>query len=134
MADPVRPDARESIAACRRAGVVVDMIAGDHPVTALAVSRELGLAEDADAVVSGRSLRLARQRGEAAFDELVARARVFARVEPEQKLQVVRALTRRGHVVAVTGDGANDAPALRQAHVVSRWVAGAPTSPARRRS
>ncbi len=117
MSDPVRPDARESIAACRRAGVGVDMITGDHPVTALAIARDLDLAQDADAVVSGRMLRHAQQRGEKAFDDLVTKSRVFARVEPEQKLQIVRALTRRGHVVAVTGDGANDAPALRQAHV-----------------
>ncbi len=118
MSDPVRPDARESVAACRRAGIVVDMITGDHPVTALAIARDLGLADgDAQAVVTGRQLREAEADGSDAFDDLVARARVFARVEPQQKLEIVRALARRGHVVAVTGDGANDAPALHQAHV-----------------
>ncbi len=118
MTDPVRPDAAASIAACREAGVVVDMITGDHPATALAIARELGMADgDAPSVVTGRQLRDAEAAGTASLDDLVAGARIFARVEPQQKLDIVRALTRLGHIVAVTGDGANDAPALRQAHV-----------------
>lgn len=118
MTDPVRPDAAASIAACHEAGVVVDMITGDHPATALAIARELGMADgEAPSVVTGRQLREAEADGTASLDDLVAGARVFARVEPQQKLDIVRALTRRGHIVAVTGDGANDAPALRQAHV-----------------
>lgn len=118
MTDPVRPDARESVASCRRAGIIVDMITGDHPTTATAIAHDLGLVDgDQPAVVTGHELREAAAQGDHVVDDLVDRARVFARVEPQQKLEIVRALTRRGHVVAMTGDGANDAPALRQAHV-----------------
>jgi magnesium-transporting ATPase (P-type) len=93
------------------------MVTGDHPVTALAIARELGLADRSDQVVTGPMLEGALVQGEHAVDALVAGARVFARVEPNQKLQIVEALIRRGHFVAVTGDGANDAPALRAAHI-----------------
>jgi Ca2+-transporting ATPase len=117
MSDPLRPDARDSVASCRRAGVVVDMVTGDHPDTAAAIARQLGLADDAPTVVTGHGLREAEAVGDQDVDDLVGDARVFARIEPQQKLAIVRSLTRRGHVVAMTGDGANDAPALRQAHV-----------------
>jgi magnesium-transporting ATPase (P-type) len=93
------------------------MVTGDHPVTALAIARDLGLAEDADAVVTGAELAAAGAEGSAALDALVAEATVFARVEPQQKTAIVQSLQRRGHFVAVTGDGVNDAPALRAAQV-----------------
>lgn len=113
--DPLRPDAAAAIALCARAGVAVSMVTGDHPVTALAISRKLGLARDAAEVVTGP--QLAACTDDTARGELVRNARVFARMEPRQKLEIVIALQQQGHFVAVTGDGANDAPALRQAHV-----------------
>src|SRR5688572_19068162 len=114
MSDPPRPEARDAVAACRRAGIEVSMVTGDHPVTAAAVARDLGLAGE---VVTGADLAAAARAGEPALDALVANARIFARVAPEQKTAIVDSLQRRGHFVAVTGDGVNDAPALRAAHV-----------------
>lgn len=117
MSDPPRAEARQALEACRRAGITVGMVTGDHPVTALAVARDLGLADDPQDVVRGSELAEAWGRGEDDFDALCARGRVFARVEPEQKLRIVESLQRMGHFVAVTGDGVNDAPALRAAQV-----------------
>lgn len=117
MIDPLRPEAAGAVAACRRAGLEVGMVTGDHPVTALAIARELGLAERMAQVVTGPQLREAEPQGPGAVDALTRPARVFARMEPAQKLQLIRSLARRGHFVAATGDGANDAPALRAAHV-----------------
>jgi len=116
MSDPLRPNAKEAIQACRRAGIEVAMVTGDHPATALATARELGLADSMDQVVTGARLdELSKEGGR--WAPLLGRARVFARVAPNQKLAIVQALARAGHFVAVTGDGANDAPALRAAHV-----------------
>lgn len=117
MIDPPRPEAKGAIISCRKAGIKVGMVTGDHPVTALAVARELGLAENMDQVFKGPDLRRAEQEGPEAMDALVSKGRVFARVEPKQKLLIVESLVRLGHTVAVTGDGANDAPALKAAHV-----------------
>ncbi|MDS0134694.1 MULTISPECIES: HAD-IC family P-type ATPase [unclassified Amycolatopsis] len=112
MHDPPRPEAVSSVAACRSAGIDVKMITGDHAGTARAVAGEVGLA-------SGRVLTGAELAAlpDAEFDETVAGTQVFARVSPAQKLDLVRALQRRGHVVAMTGDGVNDAPALRRADI-----------------
>ncbi len=119
--DPPRPGAARAVAECHGAGLRVVMVTGDHPATALAVARQLGIARDERQVVTGHDLRRAELRGPRpsrdALDDLVARATVFARVEPAQKLDVLNSLIRRGELVTVTGDGANDAPALRQAHV-----------------
>ncbi len=117
MIDPLRPEAKASVLACQAAGIQVAMVTGDHPVTALAIARELGFAERTEQVVTGSMLEKVAAQGEQAVDALVRDARVFARVEPSQKLQIVKALIRIGHFVAVTGDGANDAPALRAAHI-----------------
>lgn len=117
MLDPLRPEAKTAVAACRQAGVAVAMVTGDHPLTAFTIAKQLGMADSADQVVTGVELHGAQQLGQNELDSLVQRARVFARVEPQQKLAIVHALTRLGHFVAVTGDGANDAPALRAAHV-----------------
>lgn len=117
MIDPLRPDAAAGVQACREAGVAVAMVTGDHPVTALAIARDLGLAARPGEVVAGDRLARALQAGPGAVDRLVRDARVFARADPAQKLELVRALRRLGHFVAVTGDGANDAPALRAAHI-----------------
>jgi Ca2+-transporting ATPase len=117
MIDPLRPEAKAAVASCRQAGVEVAMVTGDHPLTAFAIAEQLGMAESLAQVVTGAELHAAELEGQQALDALVQKARVFARVEPAQKLAIVHALTRLGHFVAVTGDGANDAPALRAAHV-----------------
>ncbi len=114
LMDPLRAGAKEAVARCRQAGIEVAMITGDHPATALAIARELGLASAPDEVVTGADLAGALDDQKA---RLIERARVFARVSPEQKLQIVEAVKRSGHYIAVTGDGVNDAPALRNAHV-----------------
>jgi magnesium-transporting ATPase (P-type) len=114
MIDPLRPGVREAVAACHDAGVSVAMITGDHPVTALAIARDLGLATEPGQVVTGPELA-----GKSAEDlrETVERGRVFARVTPRQKLELVDAARHAGQYVAVTGDGVNDAPALRAANI-----------------
>ncbi len=117
MRDPLREEARPAIRACHEAGVEVVMITGDHPETARAIARDLSLVSDQDEVVSGRELEAAKAEGPAAVDRLTRDHRVFARVEPGQKLDIVDSLIRNGHFVAVTGDGVNDAPALKHAHV-----------------
>ena len=117
MSDPPREHAAASIAQCHAAGIRVAMVTGDHPKTALAIARDVGLADAADQVVTGADIHGAAEKGDAALDALCQSARVFARVEPQQKLQIVESLQRQGHFVAVTGDGANDAPALRAAQV-----------------
>ena len=91
------------------------MLTGDHPATALAIARELELSDSAEQIVTGPQLKQAAGRGD--MDRLTRQARVFARVEPRQKLDIVESLQRNGHFVAVSGDGANDAPALRAAQV-----------------
>ena len=116
LIDPLRPGVKDAVARCRRAGVDVRMVTGDHPATAFAIAAELGIADRADAVVTGTDLAGLAEDPEA-FDEAVAQAKVFARVEPVQKLGIVQSLQRGGHFVAVTGDGVNDAPALRAAHI-----------------
>ncbi len=117
MIDPLRPEAEASVHACQAAGIQVAMVTGDHPVTALAIARELGFADRPEQVVAGPVLEKVVAQGCQAVDALIRDARVFARVEPSQKLQIVQSLIRLGHFVAVTGDGANDAPALRAAHI-----------------
>ena len=117
MIDPLRPEAKGAVDACKSAGVRVSMVTGDHPATALAIAEELGLAEGPDEVVTGTDLKGAEADGEAAVDALTSKGRVFARVEPQQKVLITKSLVRQGKLVAVTGDGANDAPALHAAHV-----------------
>jgi magnesium-transporting ATPase (P-type) len=114
MIDPLRPGARDAVHACHDAGIEVAMITGDHQITALAIARDLGLAEDTSATVTGEALE---RVAPAALPEIVRRVRVYARVAPRQKLEIVEAAQRAGHFVAVTGDGVNDAPALRKANV-----------------
>jgi cation-transporting ATPase F len=116
MLDPPRAAAAAAVAACHDAGISVKMITGDHAVTAAAVARHLGLLPDhgrADIITGAQLQALAGED----YVDAVDRARVLARVTPEQKLQLVQALQARGHVVAMTGDGVNDAPALRQADI-----------------
>jgi magnesium-transporting ATPase (P-type) len=115
MIDPLRPEAKDAVAACKAAGIEVAMITGDHPSTALAIARELGLASSPEQIVTGPQLK--QVSNEYDCDEMTRDARVFARVEPRQKLDIVQSLQRNGHFVAVSGDGANDAPALRAAQI-----------------
>jgi P-type Ca2+ transporter type 2C len=113
--DPLRPEAKKAVAACQRAGVAVKMITGDHAATALAIARELGIAQHPDEVVTGKDIAAAGNDPMALAH--LAAAAVFARVEPSQKVAIVAALRAAGHFVAMTGDGVNDAPALLQADV-----------------
>ena len=92
------------------------MVTGDHPTTARSIAEDLDLIEAGDRVVEGRDIRAAMAEGPGAMDALTRDSRVFARVEPRQKLEIVRALESQGNFVAVTGDGVNDAPALTAAH------------------
>ncbi len=111
--DPPRPDAKAAVEKCTRAGIRPVMITGDHALTARHVAQQLGIAGDGR-VVTGHELdRLPADQ----WPELVAEARVYARVAPEHKLKIIEALQRRGHIVAMTGDGVNDAPALRKADI-----------------
>jgi magnesium-transporting ATPase (P-type) len=114
MIDPLRPGVREAVAACHEAGITVCMITGDHPVTALAIARDLGFASRPDQVVTGRELE---SQSPDEIQQTVQKVRVFARTTPRQKLQLVEAARQAGHFVAVTGDGVNDAPALRAANI-----------------
>jgi len=116
LIDPLRAEAPDAVNRCRRAGVSVRMVTGDHPLTALAIARDLGLADRADEVVRGVELQEIGDDTEE-LDVAVGGAAVFARVEPVQKLAIVQSLQRQGHFVAVTGDGVNDAPALHAANI-----------------
>ena len=115
--DPLRPEVKEAVTECRKAGVHVAMVTGDHPATALSISRELGIAESDGEVATGRQLAEIGSGQVPQFMDLVKRVRVFARVTPIQKHQIVETLVTMGHFVAVTGDGVNDAPALKKAHL-----------------
>ena len=113
MIDPPRPEAGAAVQTCEGAGIRVVMITGDHPLTAQAIARELGVLKQGR-VVTGAELEA---MSDAAFDDDVDTIDVYARVSPTHKLRVVTALQKQGHVVAMTGDGVNDAPALKKADI-----------------
>jgi Ca2+-transporting ATPase len=115
LIDPPRAQARQAVADCRAAGIVPVMITGDHAETALAIARALGIASSDTVAMSGAALATAD--GRAALADDAAGARVYARVDPSQKIDIVAALQARGECVAMTGDGVNDAPALRRADI-----------------
>jgi Ca2+-transporting ATPase len=114
MIDPARPEVHYAIATCREAGVRPIMITGDHPLTAAAIGRDLGLVDDRAHVVTGVDLDAL---DDAQLDVTVREVSIYARVSPEHKISIVQALQRQGQVVAMTGDGVNDAPALKQADI-----------------
>ncbi len=113
LEDPVRPDVPQAIAECRAAGIRVVMMTGDHPATAISVAKQARLSTDAP-VITGTELAML---SDAELDARLVATPIFCRVQPEQKLRLVRAFRARGDVVAMTGDGVNDAPALKAADV-----------------
>jgi P-type Ca2+ transporter type 2C len=125
MIDPPRVEVRDAVAVCRSAGIRPVMITGDHPLTASYIARDLGIARD-EVVITGAELS---RMSDSELTDLVEQASVFARVSPEHKLRIVEALRRKGHVVAMTGDGVNDAPALKRADIgVAMGITGTDVS------
>ncbi len=114
MIDPPRPEAIEAIEGCKKAGIRVVMITGDHAVTAGAIARKLGIAGDKTEVLTGRKIE---KMDDAELFEKVKNVPVYARVSPQHKLRITEQLKQHGEIVAVTGDGVNDAPALKAAHI-----------------
>ncbi|MFY9830551.1 MAG: cation-translocating P-type ATPase, partial [Rhodoplanes sp.] len=126
MIDPPRAEVKEAVATARHAHIRTVMITGDHPATAAAIARELDILEAGTLLVTGAELRA---MDDAALDAIVDEVRVFARVDPEHKLRIVEALQRKGHIVAMTGDGINDAPALKAANIgVAMGITGTDVS------
>jgi Ca2+-transporting ATPase len=117
MRDPIRPEVPAAIKACFAAGIKVVMITGDDPVTATVIAQKAGFDIENENVITGSDIEKAEAEGQDALDRLTKTARIYARIEPTQKLSIVLSLVRHGHYVAVTGDGINDAPALKHAHV-----------------
>lgn len=125
MIDPPRPEAIEAISQCQRAGISVKMITGDHKATASAIARELGIKQEGPALTGSELSAM----DDETFAQAATASSVFARVAPEHKLRLVKALQKQGHVVAMTGDGVNDAPALKQADIgVAMGIAGTAVS------
>ena len=114
MIDPPREEAVEAVKGCRQAGIRVVMITGDHPTTALAIGRKVGIAREGDGVLTGRDLM---QMSDEELSRQIREVSVYARVAPDQKLRIARQMMGQGEIVAMTGDGVNDAPALKAAHI-----------------
>ncbi|WP_348238026.1 cation-transporting P-type ATPase [Trichocoleus sp. Lan] len=114
MQDAPRPEVRDAVAKCKAAGIRAMMITGDHQLTAQAIAQDLGIAQEGDRVLTGQQLQ---KFSPEELDQVVDEVSIYARVAPEHKLRIVQALQRRGRFVAMTGDGVNDAPALKQADI-----------------
>ncbi len=115
--DPIRKEVKKSIKECETAGIKVVMITGDHPLTAYAIGKELNICHDESEVATGQDIEKYRNLGEKEFDQFVSCIRVFSRVTPLDKLAIVNSYKRQGEFVAVTGDGVNDAPAIKSANI-----------------
>lgn len=114
MIDPPRPEVKQAVKECRAAGIKTVMITGDHILTAKAIAKQLGILKNKDRVLDGKALNHMEVHE---LEEIVEEVSVFARVSPEHKLKIVKALQNRGHVVAMTGDGVNDAPAIKSSDI-----------------
>jgi Ca2+-transporting ATPase len=126
MIDPPRPEVKDAVRVAREAGIRTVMITGDHPATAGAIAQELAILEPGSRIVTGGELRA---MDEPQLDGIVDDVRVFARVDPDHKLRIVQSLQRKGHIVAMTGDGINDAPALKTANIgVAMGITGTDVS------
>lgn len=122
MKDPLRAEAAKAVAECQRAGIKTVMITGDHKLTAQAIAKEAGIMKAGSIALTGDELD---RMDDKQLDEVIENCRVFARVTPEHKLRIVKAFKSRGHVCAMTGDGVNDAPAIKEADIgVSMGISG----------
>ncbi len=115
--DPIREETKESIKKCKKAGIKVVMITGDHPLTAFSIAKDLNLCDSVDSVATGDDIDKYLALGEKDFDKFIKDKKVFTRVTPLQKLEIVNSFKRQGEFVAVTGDGVNDAPAIKSANI-----------------
>lgn len=117
MLDPLRPEAKDAVNECQNAGIKIAMITGDNATTAYAISKQLGFVNDISEVKTGADVKNALNTSEDELDILTKKTKVYSRMEPTQKLDIVQSMIRNGNFVAVTGDGVNDAPALKNANV-----------------
>ena len=115
--DPIREEVKQSLIEAKNAGIKVVMITGDHPLTAYSIAKDLNLADSYDEVATGEEIELYLKKSQFEFDEFVKTKKVFSRVTPIDKLEIVESYKRQGEFVAVTGDGVNDAPALKSANI-----------------
>ncbi len=115
--DPIRDETKESVMKCKKAGIEVVMVTGDHPLTAFSIAKELGICNSLDSVATSDDVLKYQAMGERAFDNFIKSKKVFTRVTPLQKLSIVESYKRQGEFIAVTGDGVNDAPAIKASNI-----------------